>query len=487
MKNLIKGFLVVLNFLLNSALGVLIVGGFVGVNQWFWVSMAAFLFGFAGAWLWIKIFGKKTQLKKFFFMGQALIIVFLGATALVQSCIYTNQPMLSQNRVIGFERLWSAIDRAYPYFEEKEIDWDAVYDIYAPQIRETKTDGEYYELISSMMTHLEDAHSQLQVPQISPDLFGTLKSIGGITVVDLVGYSAGTAGLEPGMIVVAVEGIEIEQYLKQMPIGVDNAASESAVRIRKLAQVLAVPQDESALDLTVINANGEIREIRILKLDPPSHHTSQPFQDDEAVSCKLLDNNIGYIRLNRLSNKSGEDLVADFDMALDSLMQTRGLILDLRENGGGNSMYGDQIAGRFLSDPFLYGRESYPVRLFLRGWRKTTTYTVFPRGETYQGKLVLLTDSYTMSSAEWLVGALKDSGRAITVGRTTSGSTGNPIRFKLPGGGIVRYSTGSFTRPDGNLVEGFGYEPDIHVVWTVEEYLPGADVDIMTAMAWFDH
>jgi C-terminal processing protease CtpA/Prc len=200
------------------------------------------------------------------------------------------------------------------------------------------------------------------------------------------------------------------------------------------------------------------------------------------VTWEKMENNIGLIHVSRLWNRQGEDLIDQFDTALGALMDTDGLVLDLRGNGGGNSIFADQIAGRFITEPFVYGYEEYPVRLYTRGFRKTTSYQVQPRGEIYQGALVVLTDEYVMSSAEWLVGALKDSGRAITVGRTTSGSTGNPIRFYLPGGGWVRYSTAAFYRPNGTLVEGIGYVPDIPLHWTVEEYLSGNDPDLQAAL-----
>jgi len=99
--------------------------------------------------------------------------------------------------------------------------------------------------------------------------------------------------------------------------------------------------------------------------------------------------------------------------------------------------------------------------------------------------VVVLTDYPVMSSAEWLVGMLVDGGRAISIGRTTGGATGNPINYEIPGG-QARYSTAAFYRPDGSLVEGIGYSPIIPVIWTEEDYLCGVDPDIDAAIEWIE-
>jgi C-terminal processing protease CtpA/Prc len=412
-----------------------------------------------------------------------MVFIFIGGVSLVQRYEFTNQPQITQNRIQTFRHLWKAIGQAYPYFNEKNIDWDNVYQEFEPRVISAETDEEFNIVIAEMMTNLKDAHSQLQSPQYDQPVYATVKSIGGIPVLDMVGRSAQAAGLSQGLVLLAVEGVPVENAIKSIHLDVDNAATEQAQRIRKMENLLTLPGDEKPLTLTVLNQDGKSQEIVIKKLPPVTGDTTSDFpMEPPVVTWEKMENNIGLIHVSRLWNRQGEDLIDQFDTALGALMDTDGLVLDLRGNGGGNSIFADQIAGRFITEPFVYGYEEYPVRLYTRGFRKTTSYQVQPRGEIYQGALVVLTDEYVMSSAEWLVGALKDSGRAITVGRTTSGSTGNPIRFYLPGGGWVRYSTAAFYRPNGTLVEGIGYVPDIPLHWTVEEYLSGNDPDLQAAL-----
>ena len=76
---------------------------------------------------------------------------------------------------------------------------------------------------------------------------------------------------------------------------------------------------------------------------------------------------MGLIRIATFSGREGQPLVDAFDAALDDLLDTPGLILDLRGNGGGDQRLADQMARRFLAEPFTYGREQYVGRLPQRG------------------------------------------------------------------------------------------------------------------------
>ena len=149
------------------------------------------------------------------------------------------------------------------------------------------------------------------------------------------------------------------------------------------------------------------------------------------------------IRLPTFNSATGHDLVAEFDAALDGLRDTPGLIIDLRGNGGGSTAVADPMAGRLLERPFVYGHEYYRSRLPFRGWRLWIDYRVAPRPPVYTHPVVVLIDVGNASTAENWLAAMVDSGRVRTVGRTTAGSSGNPLRWSAPASAF----SGSMRRP----------------------------------------
>ncbi len=64
----------------------------------------------------------------------------------------------------NFQILWDEFDRYYALFKVKNIDWNALYDIYAPQVTDQTNDNALFEIMSSMLAHLDDEHVYLIAP-----------------------------------------------------------------------------------------------------------------------------------------------------------------------------------------------------------------------------------------------------------------------------------------------------------------------------------
>lgn len=484
---------VILNGLVGFALGWLISFGFFNVNNPFTIIISGFIFAGLHGWGWFRIL-KKTgsnprrinQIKAVVIILQLFIVVLITGLLMTQRYKYQNKPKIFSSYQDSFHRLWQAIDEVYPYFEQKDIDWDSVFLRYNSLVREVKTDEEFAMLAARMLGELEDAHTDISIPDLIPSVYASVINRGDLVIVNQVGYSAEMAGLKSGMIILSVDGKSIEEQIALIDNSLTNAATPWGKKIKAYRQLLSVPDSpDKVLFVSVIDRSGNQKDIEIKQMVTPTDwKPSQSEFGNQGVEGYLIREDIGYIKVDRLWNKH-DDIVLEFDQALDQLKNTRGLVLDLRQNGGGDSRIAEKIAGRFMREPFIYGRDVFKQRLYKFAWRKSVDYSVRPRGEIYQGIVVVLTDYPVMSSAEWLVGMLVDGGRAISIGRTTGGATGNPIDFEIPGG-QARYSTAAFYRPDGSLVEGIGYSPNIPVIWTEEDYLSGVDPDIEVAIEWIE-
>jgi carboxyl-terminal processing protease len=419
-------------------------------------------------------------------LGHGVILLVVAAAALIPVYRIGMIAMPGETWEGNFRRLWRAMDYAYPYFEQKGVDWDDVYRRYAPQMAQVESDHAYWRLVTRMLAELNDGHTGLisPSPRSGRRYFAICRDVGGVIVLDQVGQTALDAGLERGNVVLAVEDVPIEEALERVSPVLRAGSTPWQRRANAAYHLLSTTEDPLAV--TVSGVTGERTVVLVWPDDPldPAAEDVMPWQP--LITGERLPSGVGLIHIPTFGAGSGHDLVAEFDAALDGLMDAPGLILDLRENGGGSTSISDRVAGRFFAYPFIYGREYFYLRLLQRGWRPWFDYRVVPRGSTYDGPVVLLTDVYTFSTAENFCVAMVDSGRATTVGRQTAGSSGNPVPFRLPGGARARFSTGDFRRNDGGLgmgqpIEGVGIAPDVLVIWTVDDLREGRDPDVAAA------
>ncbi len=387
----------------------------------------------------------------------------------------------SDDYMDAYHRLYRALYNHYPYFEQKGVDWVGNYRSHSQIVFEIVQRGDeaaYFQAIADLLATLNDGHTVLSQPYTPlKRWFGRATHIEGQAVLTTLTETAQANGLRVGDVLISINGVLTEQAWRALPPDLRVGSTEWNQRGNAYQFLLALTPNTPTLVLEVRGADGETRQITLSDATPDQDNIApQP-----AISSQRLSSGIGYIRVARLWERNDEDLIADFDAALAFLSDAPALILDLRRNGGGNSLFADQIAGRFLTMPFSYGRDVFRQRTPNRFWRAESVYTVTPHEKRYSGKLAVLIDEVSVSSAEWLIAALADSGRAQTVGRTTAGSSGNPISFPLPNGGVVRFSTGAFYRANGQLLEGIGITPDLPIAWTLEDVLTGRDPDLAAA------
>ncbi len=132
----------------------------------------------------------------------------------------------------------------------------------------------------------------------------------------------------------------------------------------------------------------------------------------------------------------------------------RGVILDLRENGGGRDDVLDRVAGLFST------RKQLLIRLNGRRDIEETTRGAGP--QAYQGPLAVIVGPHTASAAEILAFFLGETGRAQTVGERTAGSVTGGVDYGLPGGGRLTVAEYDIRTANGTRLEGKGFTPMHH-------------------------
>jgi len=167
-----------------------------------------------------------------------------------------------------------------------------------------------------------------------------------------------------------------------------------------------------------------------------------------AVTSKVIDKDIGYIRITSFSKDSAEE----FSTELKSLneKQVKSLIIDIRDNGGGYVDQGIKICDMLLPECTIGYLEDK------NGKRKT-----FNSDEESCGlKLAVLINEKSASASEILAAAVKDNKAGVTVGRKTYGKGLSQTEFKFKDGSALKLTTAQYLTPSEKVLDGKGVTPD---------------------------
>ena len=196
------------------------------------------------------------------------------------------------------------------------------------------------------------------------------------------------------------------------------------------------------------------------------------------LTWQYLENNIGYVYCGSFSNGIGD---GNLDQMLSKLAVCDGLIIDVRNNGGGNLTTAQKLAARFTNEKTLVGYISHKTGPSHDAFSSPKPVYIEPSdGVRWQKKVVVLSNRRSFSATNDFVNCMKQFSRVTVVGDKTGGGSGLPFTSELPNGWSIRFSAGPMFDPDMNQLE-FGIDPDIKVDMTEEDMRHGKDTLIETA------
>jgi carboxyl-terminal processing protease len=335
--------------------------------------------------------------------------------------------------------------------------WDLVHDQYVDQ----PVDDELLMrgAIQGMLDSLGDDHTAYMDPvtqdAIDTQLQGEYEGIGAIvdtTVEYLTIVStypdtpAEKAGLEPGDQIIAVDGEDMTgvdpELVRREVIG--PAGTKVKLTIQR-------EDTEEPFDVEVTRA----------KITLPN------------VESEMLEGDIGYVLLYTFGDRTARDL----RNALRELMaqQPKGLILDLRNNGGGYLHVAIDVASEFVEEGVVV-YEQY-------GDGTRETFEAEGNGLATEIPLVVLINAGSASASEIVAGAIQDYDRAELVGETSFGKGSVQIVSDLMDDqGAVRITIARWLTPEERTIHGVGLEPDVKVDLTDEDVKADRDPQLDKAV-----
>lgn len=196
------------------------------------------------------------------------------------------------------------------------------------------------------------------------------------------------------------------------------------------------------------------------------------YQIASGISYKILDDNIGYIRYESFSDPIGE---GNLNEALSHMILCRGLIIDIRSNGGGMLTNAEKLAARFCQEKTLVGYYQHKTGPGHQDFSDKEARYLEPSANVRWNKpAVVLTNRRVYSAANEFAVYMKTLPNVRLVGDHTGGGAGMPFTSSLPCGWTVRFSAVPMYDAQEESTE-FGIEPDYNVQQTDEDFARGED------------
>lgn len=349
--------------------------------------------------------------------------------------------------------------------EVSDIDFTLFYEAWRILIEEY--DGQIpnneellFSAISGSIDTLGDEHTRFVNPETAQRIRenqGPVEGIGAIVTenedgqIEIVrpidGQPADLAGVKAGDVLIAVNGQSIEgQSLDEVVLVVRGpSGTQVTITVRR-------PGVDEPIDFTITRARFEV----------------------PVVEAEMLPDQIAYIRLSTFLDQSA---TAQMEEALTTLLAQNpiGIVLDLRDNGGGYLNEAINIGDLFLpAGTILLERN-------IRGLDETFSGDSGDIGENLS--LVVLVNKGSASASEIVAGAIQDSGRGIILGETTFGKGSVQQVHTLSNGAELRVTIARWFTPNNHSIDGEGITPDV-VVETPADLGGDSDTQLQQAIEY---
>ncbi len=450
---------------------------------------------------------KKLLLPLLWIMGTASTSILAADTST------SSEHLSDEEKLYGLSLYWKEASYNFAFFDQvPELDFDQAYREFIPRVLATENTYDYYRELMRLNALLQDGHTNIYLPEGLSEKYEDWPAIYLTEANQEAIVSKVDRNLQDkiplGSSILSLDGVELKTYLKTHVMPYIASSTEHILWDYAVKNALD-GQPGTDVTFTLKTPAGEIREmtlkrdsrdkdIDLVSLNLPKIDISLKRlpTDMKLFEFAWLDNGVAYIALNGFHD---EAIVEQFKAVYPEIQKAKGIIIDLRFNGGGNSDIGAEILSHFTNHDLegsvwktrkhvatykAWGRFGGEYEAYANddAWESGAMETLKPKPDAHIVPTYVLIGRYTGSAAEDFLIYADKLEHFTTIGEKTYGSTGQPIFFDLPGGGSFRICTKRDSYPDGREFVGYGISPDITIERLPEHLIMEKDVVRQTAI-----
>lgn len=208
------------------------------------------------------------------------------------------------------------------------------------------------------------------------------------------------------------------------------------------------------------------------------NYLGNDFRLTNGIKYTTLPSNIGYMYVGSFESGLSSDNVS---LMLLRLAESKGIIIDIRNNGGGMLTSAEELAAHFVSGKTHCGYIQHKTGKGHNDFSSPEKLYIEPNGVIWKKPVVVLTNRAVYSSANHFVMLVKPLPQVMVIGDKTGGGSGLPLNSTLPNGWTVRFSACPILDIEGKHTE-FGIAPHEEVQITSADWNNGRDTIIERAI-----